>query len=782
MLAWLSRRVVKDAWIVVGTWALVALACLVASVTGLGGSNLFERAVAGSQSISGTQSAAGEQILATLSGDAETVSLLVTDIDISEPGTQQAVADALEDAHADLRALVGEQNVIDPFVVPGMLSEPAAQMLASADLDGFLMVVTVDPNGDAVAAADDDAYAREVAQLVARVEARLAQVPDELGGVEPSVRGIVSDDTLMVNAVNDQVRADLFKGKLISLPLALLIMVLVFGGFLTAGMPLFGALVSIAGTMGVLYALSFTMDLQSFVINIVTVISLGLSIDYGLLVTSRYREELARSRDAEDAATSGRRRRRRTGRRDPLITACVTTTLTTAGRTVLFSALTVAACMLGLALVGTSILRSIGVACLASCLIAVTAALTLVPAVLVLLGRRMLRPPLLQRIPVVGAVQRRLGDVTSDKGLFRWIARQVQRMAWVVLVACVVALVVLASPARNLHLLTSTTELLPTDSDQRTYLTILEENYSAVTQQDATLIIAATGDRVTDFINADVAAVDGIAEVLRVATAGDYTVVYLDLAAEPSSRGAEEAVASIRALAAPADMWVTGQAADQLDFRQATLTALPWVGGFIVLVTFILLFLMTGSLLVPLKALVINLLSLAASLGVLAWVFQEGHLTGVLGFTPIGGVEAYVVVTAIGVGFGLAMDYEVFLLGRVKEYWDAGADNDTAVAKGLQRSGRIVTFAALIMVVVFLGFVSGELLIVKEIGLALAIVVALDATLVRMLLVPATMTLLGRWNWWAPESLKRVYDRYGLADVPARPPAPSVPATEAGQP
>ncbi|WP_244671699.1 MMPL family transporter, partial [Actinomyces succiniciruminis] len=388
---------------------------------------------------------------------------------------------------------------------------------------------------------------------------------------------------------------------------------------------------------------------------------------------------------------------------------------------------------------------------------------------------RCARPPLLQRIPVLGAMQRHLGDVTSERGVFRWIARQVQRMAWVVLVACVVALVVLASPARNLHLLSSTTELLPADSAQRTYLTVLEENYSAVTQQDATMVIAATGERVTDFINEQVAAVDGVQEVLRVATAGDYTVVYLELSGDPTSRAAEDAVASIRALPAPADTWTTGQAASQLDFRQSLLASLPWVGTFIVLATFVLLFLMTGSLLVPLKALLINLLSLAASVGALTWVFQEGHLTGLLGFAPIGGVEAYVVVTAVGVGFGLAMDYEVFLLGRIKEYWDAGADNDTAVAKGLQRSGRIVTFAALIMVVVFLGFVSGELLIVKEVGLALAIVVALDATVVRMLLVPATMTLLGRWNWWAPTPLQRLHDRYAQVGVLTGEPAPSGP-------
>ncbi|WP_257210803.1 MMPL family transporter [Actinomyces ruminis] len=576
MLAWLSRRVIKDAWIIVGAWMLLAVALLIASVTGLGGNNLFERAAAGSTAIAGTNSAEGEQILDTLSGDAETVTLLVTDIDISDTVTQQAVADALENAHADLRALVGEQNVIDPFVVPGMLHEPAAQMLAATDLDGFLLVVTVDPNGDAVADANDKRYAAQVAELVDRVEARLEQVPDELSSIEPGVRGIVSDDVLMAAAVNDQVRADLVRGELITLPLALVIMVLVFGGFLAAGMPLIGALVSIACTMGVLYFLSVGVDLQSFVINIVTVISLGLSIDYGLLITSRYREELARSHQAAGAEAGVRlRRRRRGGRRDPRLADCLTTTLATAGHTVLFSALTVSACMLGLVLMGPVVLRSIGIACLASCLIAVAAAITLVPAMLVLLGRHMLRPSLLQRIPVLGYLQRHLGDVTSERGVFRWIARQVQRMAWVVLVACVVALVVLASPARNLHLLSSTTELLPADSDQRTYLTVLDEDYAAVTQQDATLIIAATGDRVTDFINEQVAGVDGVQEVLQVATAGDYTVVYLDLAGDPTSRAAEDAVASIRALPAPADTWTTGQAASQLDFRQSLRASLP---------------------------------------------------------------------------------------------------------------------------------------------------------------------------------------------------------------
>ena len=760
MLVWLSRRVVKDAWYVVGTWAALAVILLAVSLSGLGGTGLFDRLKAGDSSVSGTQSAEGEQILHTLAGDSQTVSLLVTGVDISSTDAQKQVSSALTGAHADLRALAGEQNVLDPFVVPGMLSQPAAQALASTDLDGFLMVVTVNPNGDKVASADDKAYADEVAELVRKVEARLRTVPDDLRDISPEASGVVSDKTLMSQAVNDQVERDLVRGELISLPLALLVMVVVFGGFLLAGMPLLGALASIAGSLGVLYALSFITDLQSFVVNITSVIGLGLSIDYGLLLTSRYREELARGLDDEiESSADGRLRRRRTGRRDPLIAECMTTTLTTAGHTVLFSGLTVAAALMGLVLMGTSVLWSIGVAGMAVVLIAVAAALTLVPALLVLLGRRLLRPSLPQKL--LGRVVRRrpARGIDAGSGAFAWIARQVHRMPWVVLVACIALLVVLASPLRGVHMLTSTTELLPPGSDQRAYLTALQDDYPAAAEADATLIIYGTGERVTSYINDQVAYVDGVVQV-KPTIAGKYTVAYLDLEGEASSATAERAVAGIQALDPPADTWITGQAASQYDFRQAIVHGLPKVVGVLLLASFALLFLMTGSVLVPFKALLINVVSLAGSLGVLVWVFQGGHLRGLLGFTPIGGVEAYVMVTAVGVGFGLAMDYEVFILARIKEYWDGGDDNDTAVERGLQRSGRIVTSAALIMVIVFLGFVSGDLLIVKEVGLALAIMVALDATVVRLLLVPATMSLLGRWNWWAPGFLRDARERF----------------------
>lgn len=764
MLTWLARRLLKDAWIVVAVWAALAAVLMVLALTGLGGKGLFDRLETDAATIGGTQSAQGEEIISTLTGDAQTVSLLVTGVDISQATTQQAVATALEPVHKELGSLVGQTNVLDPFVVPGMLDQPAARVLASKDLDGFLLVVTVDPNGEEVSSPDDQEYQEKVADMVEQVEARLAQVPGELRSVSATAQGIVSDDHLMSAAVSQQVESDLVRGEMIALPVTLVVMVLVFGGFLAAGMPILGALSSIAGSFGVLWIASTLVDLQSFVVNIVTVIGLGLSIDYALLITSRYREELAQPAQVpqESAGAGQARHNRRRSRRSGPVAQALTTTITTAGRTVLFSGLTVAISLFSLLLMGTDVLRSIAVASIAVVLIAVAAALTLVPAVLVLAGERLARPSPLGRLPVLGTLQRHLGDVTRQEGFFSRLARAVHRVPWLVLGACLLILVALALPVRGMHLLTSTTELLPSASPQRTYLTVLQEDYPATQQQDATLIIAATGQEVTTFINDQVAAAPGVDSVLQSATAGQYTVVYLDLAGDGTQASSERVVQAVRDLAAPADTWVTGQAASQLDFRSAVLDGLPWVVAVIALATFVLLFLMTGSVLVPFKALVINALSLAASIGVLVWVFQEGHLTGLLGFTPIGGVEAYVVVTAVGVGFGLAMDYEVFILARIKEYWDAGCDNDTAVERGLQHSGRIVTSAALIMVLVFLGFVGGDLLIIKQVGLALAVIVALDATLVRMLLVPATMTLLGRWNWWAPQPMRRLYERYGI--------------------
>ena len=241
------------------------------------------------------------------------------------------------------------------------------------------------------------------------------------------------------------------------------------------------------------------------------------------------------------------------------------------------------------------------------------------------------------------------------------------------------------------------------------------------------------------------------------------TTYVLDVDADDA--GGPEAVSvvrEVRATDSAFDVWVTGQAAGQVDFLDALGERVWWAVGIVVGATLVLLFLMTGSVVVPVKALLTNALSLAASLGVLVWVFQDGHLEGLLDFSSVGGIETYVVALVVAFAFGLAMDYEVFLLARVKELFDAGHPNDEAVRLGLQRSGRIITSAAAIIIVVFAGFVFGDLLVIKEVGFALAVAVLIDATIVRLLLVPATMTLLGRFNWWAPRPLRWVHRRLAI--------------------
>jgi RND superfamily putative drug exporter len=259
-----------------------------------------------------------------------------------------------------------------------------------------------------------------------------------------------------------------------------------------------------------------------------------------------------------------------------------------------------------------------------------------------------------------------------------------------------------------------------------------------------------------------VASVDPVREV----GTGPDRVTVLDIRSTAGARGTEvERLARLIADRPPAfEAYVTGYAAQNAQFLDHLKARTPFAGAVVILTIFVLLFLMTGSILIPAKALAMNLISLGASFGVLVWIFQEGHLEGLLRFSSVGGIDTMIPAMVLAFAFGLSMDYEVFLLSRIKELRDAGASNDDAVVYGLQRSGRIITSAALVIIIVFIGFASGQLLIIKEMGVALAVAVTVDATLVRMLLVPATMTLLGEWNWWAPKPLRLFHERFGVRE------------------
>ena len=767
MLSWLVRRVVKDAWFVVVTWAVLAIVLLTASLGILGGRGLFERLEAGTLSVGGTESAQGDQIISVLSGDGRIVTLMVKDIDISSPETQAQVAEALGPAHTELASLAGATNVFDPFNVRRSLYSSAVQSFGSDRLDGFLVVVSVDPNGTEVASPDDQAYAAEVDRIVERVEDRLRQIPGELSSISPQVSGIVSDDALKTDAVNDQARRDLLPAVLIAVLVPLVMMILILGRVRAAAAPILGALVSLAGSLGILWALSLMMKVQAGAVGVITAVGLSLSIGYGLLIACRYQEELASVQREEALDTgegeivAGARRRPRPGRRSSLLVPAMQAAVSTTGRTMILSGALVAACMIPLLLMGSDALRATGLAGIAVVLLCVTVSLTAVPAVLSLLGEAMRRPTILQRATAALRSPRPGQGAVREEGVFSRLASLIHRLPWVVLVAGAVLLVILASPARHLHMLTSTDDLLPAGSDQQAYRQMLLEHYPVAGQQeDAAVVIGGAGENVTNFINSKIATTPGVDKIQRTATANDYTVVYLDLAGPASGGQAEAAVRSLRALEAPADTWVTGQAASQVDFADAVVRSLLAVGA-AMLTVLVMLCLVTGSILVPVKALLVNVLSVAACLGVVVWVFQQGHAAGLLGFTPLGGVEAYAVVTAACVGLGLSTGYSAFSLGRIKERWQEGYDNNRAVELGLQRSGRTLTSMALVMMAVFLGFVTGKTLVVKEAALALALTVAIDAVVVRMLLLPAAMALLGRWNWWMPRALRQPNGRYG---------------------
>jgi putative drug exporter of the RND superfamily len=333
------------------------------------------------------------------------------------------------------------------------------------------------------------------------------------------------------------------------------------------------------------------------------------------------------------------------------------------------------------------------------------------------------------------------------------------------------ALVLLAVPFRHARLENSGFESLPRSSASRQLYEATRTRFEGG-GTDPIVAVAETDPASPPFAAwvARVRALPGVRSVTR-RQGTPPTVVVLDVLPEGGSQGevATGLVRRIRALERPVAVGVTGPAAFLVDYRDSLFGRLPWALGLIGLATFVLLFLMTGSVVVPLKSIVMSVLSLGASFGALVWVFQEGHLSGPLGFDAAGMVDITVPVLIFVFAFGLSMDYEVFLLSRIKELYDRTGDNDRAVAVGLQRTGRIVTSAAALIVVVFLGFAAGELLTIKEVGLGMAIAVVLDATIVRVLLVPAAMRLLGRWNWWAPGGLRDLHRRVGLAGHAAEP-------------
>ncbi|HYJ75591.1 MAG TPA: MMPL family transporter [Kineosporiaceae bacterium] len=737
MLPALGRLIARRPLRFVAAWVVLVVLGFSAS-SGAFGEGLFDRLQAGDEPQVASEARTGQRVLNDSSPGGGTETLLLDHVDPADPAVRRAVEQVASRLETDPDVL----GVRSPY------SEGAGPLAESPLVsdDGRALLVTVQVVRDLGADAERAALTRVSDALLAAGR----EVPGAVASTS-SVRQITDE-------ITRQVPRDLRTGELVALPASLFVMIVVFGGFLAAGLPVAGALASIAGALAMLLGFSFVVDLDSSSVSVVTVLGLGLCIDYGLLMTSRFREEL---RARPDGALER--------------------TLATAGRTVLFSGLTVAVSLAGLMLFSATLLRAVGAAGVSVVVVALAVALTFVPALLALAGTRLVRPGLTQRIPGLRRLTRRLGDVAPERGFFSRLAAAIQRRPVVPLVAVLAVLGIAALPALQLRFVSSGVALLPPTSPTRQVFDEIAARFPAANNAPVQVVSLWRPAQLARWAqDENLAAIPGVTEllpirvqshegltvsVLPVRTAGTRTVAGL-ATPDPTSDAAREVVRRIQSREpAREPIWVTGQPAFVDDFLDDIATRGPWAAGVVILATFVLLFLLTGSLLVPLKALLLNIVSLGAAFGILVWGFQEGHLAGPMGFTSTGGIEIGIPVLLVALGFGLSMDYEVFLLARIKEFRDAGLPNDEAVAVGLQRSGRIITSAALIIVVVFAGFAAGELLVIKETGIGLAVTVAVDATLVRLVLVPAAMTLLGEWNWWAPGPLRRFHQRWSLGEA-----------------
>ncbi len=593
-------------------------------------------------------------------------------------------------------------------------------------------------------------------------------------------------------ATREQVSADLKRAEIISFPLVAILLFLIFGGLVAASLPLLIGGIAILGAFAILRVLTNLTDISIFAINVVTVMGLGLAIDYALFLVTRFREELAP--DERDVRGALQR------------------TLATAGRTILFSGLTVSISMLGLLLFPEGFLRSMSLGVIGAVLVAMLAALTILPALLAILGRRV-NALSLQRLFLRSFASRRAPNAGEVRGVWYRLSQMVMRFPVLVTLAVLGVLVLLGTPFLHASFSTPDARLLPAGQEARVATEQLTQDFAQRGASELVIAIRTPGNALSpdnlaslDAYVREIETMPGVVQVQSLVTVdpalslaayqqlyanpsanpqlaavaaqlaqGDSTRVTVELQSAEFSAASENTVRQIRALHALGGLQplVGGATPIQMDLFASLGATLPSAMLAMALTIFLLLFLMTGSVVMPLKAMVLNTLSLTATFGALVWIFQDGHLQTVLNFQANGSLDGTQTILIFALAFGLSMDYEVFLLSRVKEQFDQSGDNRHAVSSGLQRTGWLISCAALLFAAVLAAFSTSQLVFIKEIGVGLAIAVIMDATLVRALLVPATMRLLGQWNWWAPKPLHALWQRIGLSEagMPALAPA-----------
>lgn len=538
--------------------------------------------------------------------------------------------------------------------------------------------------------------------------------------VHAAGRGVIA------RAINSKISKDLALAEMISIPLTFILLAFVFGALVASVMPLVVGLSAILGGLFIILLFTLFTTVSIYALNLVTGLGLGLGIDYALLIVNRFREELHSGKDVEDA---------------------VTATITSAGKTVFYSGMTVLVTLSSLMLFPLAFLKSFGYAGIAVTILAVVGALIPLPAILAILGKKIDR-----------GVVRRGAIAPKEEGRWAMTARFVMLRPVPVVVISLIILAVLAAPIRHIAFAQVDSRVLPRSNQAAIASQMILERFPGQESSPIEILIpdgVLKKDKVNSYIE-NLKSVSGIVRINPAQVSGENLRITAIQGMATRSSEAQTLIHNIRNIKAPTGTLIGGASADFTDSQDGIAHKLPWALGWIALSVLILIFVFTGSIILPIKAVILNGLSLIATLGLLSWIFIEGHMRWLIGdFTITGTLDTGTTILVAVVVFGLSMDYEIFLLSRIREEHVAGKSNTEAVATGLQRSARIITAAAMLLAVVFASFITSGVTSIKLLGLGVGFAILLDATLIRALLVPALMRLFGELNWWAPKILKR---------------------------
>jgi uncharacterized membrane protein YdfJ with MMPL/SSD domain len=667
-----------------------------------------------------TESVQAEELLQARGFRETGVIVLVKDAPVADPGTRARV----EGIEREVRAREDVAQVTGYY-------DTGSRDFVSSDGTHTYFAVALRPT--------DDKARHDAASSIA----------DDLEG-EPGVE--VGGGSLAEEQVNKQTESDLRRAEMLAFPLLFVLSLLFFRSLVAALLPLLIGGLAIVGTFLVLRVASEFGSISIFALNLTTGLGLGLAIDYSLFIVSRYREELAR-RGVDSTGAGGRTER----------WEALRATMRTAGRTVMFSSITVAAALASLIVFPQRFLYSMGIGGSLVALLAAAVALIILPAVLSILGPRVnaLAPRFLQRRAERDAK-------ATESGFWYRLSRFVMRRPVPIAGLSAAFLIALGIPFFSIKFTSVDARVLPESASARQVDDVIRSDFPPFRETPIRLAIEGGGGKAVEAVISEARDDPGIAAVGRPRRlSGGVTVVDAVAKSGFSSEQSKLTVKRLRDLPEPngATVLVTGASAHFVDFQSSLDEHLPRALAIIIITTLVVLFLFTGSVVLPVKALIMNILNLSAVFGILVLLFQDGNLEGLLDYTGQGALEQTMPILLFAVAFGLSTDYAVFLLSRIKEARDHGASDSESVAIGLERTGRIVTAAALLFSIAIGAFATSQIIFLKENGIGTALAVLIDATIIRALLVPSLMELLGKWNWWAPRPLRRLYARIGLSEA-----------------